>query len=216
MIRVSKIKTVQRKLRFTQGDSAVCSRLSKFGKTRIMIEVRPLLKGDIPQIVHYWTESPAEHLEAMGVDLQKVPPAAALQSMLERQLELPIQEKGAYCLIWELDGEAVGHCNTNPTRFGEEASMHLHIWKSDSRRRGFGAEGVRKSVQRFFRDLQLKVLYSEPYALNEAPNRTLEKVGFLLEKEYITTPGSLNFEQPVKRWMLTRARFDEVYHHLAY
>jgi RimJ/RimL family protein N-acetyltransferase len=63
----------------------------------------------------------------------------------------------------------------------------------------------------FFDSLQIKRLYSEPYALNEAPNKTLERAGFELEKEYITTPGSLNFEQPVKRWVMTKERFAALY-----
>jgi RimJ/RimL family protein N-acetyltransferase len=59
----------------------------------------------------------------------------------------------------------------------------------------------------FFERLQLKKLYCEPYALNSAPNKSLEKVGFEFIKEYITIPGSLNFEQPVKRWELSYEKF---------
>lgn len=55
----------------------------------------------------------------------------------------------------------------------------------------------------FFNKLQLKRLYCEPYALNPAPNKTLEKVGFTFVKEHLTIPGSLNFEQPAKLWELT-------------
>ena len=55
----------------------------------------------------------------------------------------------------------------------------------------------------YFKNLQLKKLICEPYALNPAPHKTLEKLGFQFEKEYVTVPGSINFEQPVKRWVLS-------------
>ncbi|RYZ20697.1 MAG: N-acetyltransferase [Chitinophagaceae bacterium] len=174
-----------------------------------MIAVRPLESRDIPLIVRYWTESDAAHLEAMGVDLSKLPQPGQLAAGLERQLSLPLKERMAYCLIWEIDGLPSGHCNTNPTRFGEEAYMHLHLWAGAQRRRGQGLALVQASLPHFFNTLKLQRLYSEPYALNPAPNKTLERAGFVLEKEYITTPGSINFEQPVKRWVLTHEQFRE-------
>ncbi len=60
------------------------------------------------------------------------------------------------------------------------------------------------SLPFFFKNLQLKNVFCEPYALNPAPNRTLEKVGFECLEEYVTVPGYLNFEQPVKRWRMSR------------
>jgi len=59
----------------------------------------------------------------------------------------------------------------------------------------------------FFDTLQLKTVYSEPYALNAAPNKTFKKVGFEYLRQYVTTPGALNFQQPVKRWELTKEEF---------
>jgi RimJ/RimL family protein N-acetyltransferase len=54
----------------------------------------------------------------------------------------------------------------------------------------------------FFQNFELKNLYCEPYALNPAPNKTLKKIGFQFVKQYVTIPGSLNFEQEVNRWEL--------------
>ena len=176
-----------------------------------MFRVRELLGTDIPYIVRYWTGSSPEHLLAMGVDISKVPAADTLAAGLQRQLETPLEEKGAYCLIGELDGVAIGHCNTNPTQFGEEAYMHLHLWEGAQRGQGLGTRMVIGALPYFFGRLQLQCLYSQPYALNGAPNRTLEKAGFHFDKEYVTVPGSLNFEQPVKRWLMTRERFHEWY-----
>jgi len=89
--------------------------------------------------------------------------------------------------------------------------MHLHLWHSTQRQKGLGAELVKLTLPYYFNKLKLKKLYSEPYALNPAPNKTFEKLGFELMKEYITIPGYLNFQQPVKQWLLTRERFNELY-----
>ena len=80
--------------------------------------------NDIHAIVHYWLGADAAFLQGMGVDLQRLPPEAQLSQMLEHQLQLPLTERQSFCLIWELDGQAVGHCNTNPIAFGQEAAMH--------------------------------------------------------------------------------------------
>lgn len=166
--------------------------------------VRPLKTDDIPSITSYWTESDPEYLVSLGVDLSLLPSAEAFEAMLRGQIETPLNQKMSYCLIWEVDGQAIGHNNVNGISFGDHASMHLHIWDKKWRRKGIGEIMLRKSIPVFFADLRLSYLVCEPYALNAAPNRTLEKLGFKMEKEYTTTPGSINFEQPVKRWLLQR------------
>ena len=65
------------------------------------------------------------------------------------------------------------------------------------------------SLSYFFKHLKLQKVVCEPYALNDAPNKTLKKAGFNFIKEYTTIPGSLNFEQPVKQWSLLNTEFVE-------
>ena len=167
------------------------------------LTVQDLQKTDIPFLVDYWTKSESTFLERMGVDLAKLPTGEQLSNMLLNQLEKPLQDRTSYCMIWLLDDQPVGHCNTNPTMFGEEAAMHLHIWDQKNRKAGLGSEFLKKTLPCFFKNLQLKRLYSEPYLLNDAPSKTLAKAGFKLTRDYVTIPGSLSFEQPVKRWELT-------------
>ncbi|MBC5772645.1 GNAT family N-acetyltransferase [Pontibacter sp. KCTC 32443] len=171
------------------------------------LSVRELQEQDITLIADYWLKSDSEHLIGMGVDMAKLPTRQQLTQMLQAQLNAPLHEKQSYCVIWEVDSQAVGHSNINKIMFGEEAYMHLHMWRSDIRKQGLGSALVKMSLPYFFENLQLKTLYCEPYALNPAPNKTLQKVGFELEKEYITIPGSLNFEQPVKRWRLSYSKY---------
>ncbi len=174
------------------------------------LSVREMQESDIELITHYWLEADPSFLTGMGVDLSKVPPKEEWIQMLNEQLGQSIQEKKSYCIIWLAEGDPIGHSNVNKILFGEEAYMHLHLWKKSKRQKGIGSALVRKTLPYFFEILKLKKLYCEPYALNPAPNRTLEKIGFTLEKEYLTTPGWLNFEQPVKRWVLSLEQYERM------
>ncbi len=166
------------------------------------LSVRELKEIDIPSIINYWLSSDTEFLSGMGADINKIPAKKNWEKMLAEQLSQSYKGKKSYCIIWLVNDEPVGHSKVNKIIFGEEAYMHLHLWKSDKRQQGIGAALVKLTLPWFFNNLQLKKIYCEPYALNPAPNKTLEKVGFTFIKEYITIPGSLNFEQPVKLWEL--------------
>jgi RimJ/RimL family protein N-acetyltransferase len=109
-------------------------------------------------------------------------------------------------LAWIYQGEIVGHSSINKIQWGEEASIHLHLWKSQLRRNGVGAEFFRRSVNFLFRDPGLKTLYCEPYAENPAPNKVLSRLGFTFVKTYKTIPGKTCFEQNVNRWELLRSQ----------
>jgi RimJ/RimL family protein N-acetyltransferase len=167
------------------------------------LSVRELQPEDINLISDYWLNSEPGFLQGLCVDLSKLPTRAQWIEMLTDQLNTPLDQKKSYCLIWQLDNSPVGHCNINKIIVGEEAYMHLHLWESNMRNKGYGKEWVKKSVPVFFEKYRLKTLYSEPYALNPAPNKTLEKAGFTFVREYVTIPGAINFEQPVKLWRIS-------------
>lgn len=167
------------------------------------IKVREAVYQDITTIGDYWFNSSAEHLVGMGVDLDKMPKRSDFSQMLSHQLNLPYPQKKAYALIWEINGEAVGHSNVNDISYGQEAKMHLHLWTEGFRKKGMGEKLVRLSLPFYFEKLKLQQLICEPYAANPAPNRVMEKVGFQFQKKYLTIPGSINFEQEVNQWTLT-------------
>lgn len=171
------------------------------------LTVRELTEPDIQLITDYWLGSPPEFLQNMGVDLAKMPSPDMWRNALMEQLSQAIPDKKSYCIIWEKDGQAIGHSNINKIVFGVEAYMHLHLWESDKRQKGMGTTLIQLSLPYFFENYHLKTLYCEPYALNPAPNKTLEKVGFQFVRAYVTTPGWLNFEQPVHLWELSRESY---------
>ena len=172
-----------------------------------MLSVREIRKDDIDPITRYWLGADSLFLKGMGVDTGKMPERDEWRKMLLEQLNESIKEKKSYCIIWLVDNKPVGHSNVNKIISGEEACMHLHIWNDDVRKKGFGTSFIKMTLPWFFEKLKLKKIYCEPYALNPAPNKTLEKAGFEFVKEYITTPGWLNFEQPVNLWEMSYERF---------
>ena len=173
-----------------------------------MFSVREIQAPDIEPITNYWLNSDDAFLTSMGVDLKKMPSREQWHQMLASQLTQAYTEKQSYCTIWEINGQAVGHCNINKIKFGEEAYLHLHLWQPNDRQKGVGTTFVKMSLPYFFTNLQLKRLYSEPYSLNPGPNKTLEKVGFQLLQTMVTTPGWLNFEQEVNLWALNLEEFE--------
>lgn len=172
-----------------------------------MLSVREIQENDLASITDYWLGSDPDFLRGMGVDLDKMPDREQWMAMLSGQLNQSYEEKKSYCIIWQADGEPVGHSNVNKIVYGQEAYMHLHLWKAGIRQHGLGTSFVKMSLPYFFNNLKIKRLYCEPYALNPAPNKTLERVGFAFVKEYVTVPGMLNFEQPVNLWELSHERY---------
>lgn len=166
-----------------------------------MISVKELSPKEVPYIVQYWSKASDQQLDKMGADRTKVPSSAELSSMLLASLKQDIEHRNSYCLIW-FDGERpIGHCNTNPTVYGDHAYMHLHLWNIEDRNKGFGTEGVKLCAPRFMEKLNLKHLYSQPKSDNNPPNEVLRKAGFRYIKKYRTTPGSINVEQEVHLWV---------------
>lgn len=176
----------------------------------LSFSVRELVQGDVTLVADYWSKADPDYLIGLGVDLSKLPSRDDLFNMLTEQLKLPLKLRQSYCTIWQQHGQAIGHCNVNKLVFGQEAYMHLHLWRREQRHQGLGVSLVRQSLKLFFDRLELQDLYCEPFALNPAPNAVLAKVGFTFVKKYVTVPGSINFEQQVNRWHMSREHFTKV------
>jgi [ribosomal protein S5]-alanine N-acetyltransferase len=168
-----------------------------------ILTVRELTQTDIPLLLGYWFNADTIYLESMGVDVTKLPNPDDFAAGLNAQLSLPYSAKKVYALIWELNGSPIGHSNLNPVEYGNEAYMHLHIWQPNKRYSGMGAELVKLSLPFYFDNMKLKKIYCQPYALNPAPHRVLQKAGFNFVKQYTTVPGYIAFEQPVILWQKT-------------
>ncbi len=175
------------------------------------------MEDDIEHFIRYWVDASPEHLEGMGVDVSKRPTREQVEQLVKSQICLPMEEKKAYFLAWVKNGYPVGSAHVNQIAWGEQAFMHLHLWNSKNRQKGMGCELVKQSLSFFFENLKLKQLFCEPYALNPAPNKTVEKLGFTFVKQHTTIPGASNFEQAVNLWKLTKEQYQKItrlQHHL--
>ncbi|HEV8504886.1 MAG TPA: GNAT family protein [Chitinophagaceae bacterium] len=175
------------------------------------LSVRELELADMDMFMSYWFNANESSLADMGVDIRKLPTKDQFRTYWESQLEMSLERKLSYCVVWLKNDIPVGHSNTRPINFGKDAHMHLHLWNTGERRKGVGCKFVKLALPLYFEKLQLKDLYCEPYALNPAPNRLLEKVGFDFVKEHRTNPGPSNFEQQVNLWHLSREKFEQLY-----
>jgi RimJ/RimL family protein N-acetyltransferase len=175
-----------------------------------ILSVREIELKDIALICDYWFGSDSSYLVAMGVDLNKMPSKQQLEEVLSKQILAFYTEKESYTLIWEMNGEQIGHSNINKIEFGRKAAFHLHIWSEENRNKGLGSKLVRMSLPFYFENFQLEQLYCEPYALNPAPNNVLPKLGFHHDETLLAIPGAINFEQEVHRWILNKNDFKQM------
>ena len=168
------------------------------------LTVREMTADETDLIVEYFLNSTPEHLETLGVDPTRFPPAAGWRERLRREIALPIEHRSLVLVLWLSDDQPIGFSTSDKIVYGEQANMHLHVFDPGRRHQGAGAECVRRSVDLYFEQLQLKRLFCEPHAFNVAPNRTLQKAGFKYLKTHMTVPGPLNFHQAVTRWVIER------------
>jgi [ribosomal protein S5]-alanine N-acetyltransferase len=168
-----------------------------------VITIRPFASSlDYERVVDYFLGADSAFLLGMGVDPSLLPDRESWLRRLVADLERDDREKQACYLAWMYDDVAIGHSSLNKIAFGEEAYIHLHIWRPDLRRAGLGTEFFRRSVETFANRFRLKRLICEPWAENLGPNRVLLKAGFKLARRYVTVPGAINAEQEVNRYEL--------------
>jgi RimJ/RimL family protein N-acetyltransferase len=165
---------------------------------------RPMQLSETGLVIDYFLNATPEYLNSLGVDPTRVPERSAWQARFEQQFALPVEQRTVLLVLWELDGKPAGFSSSDRIRFGEEAFMHLHVIDPERRQSGHGAVFVRQTAKIYFETLKIKRLFCEPYALNVAPNRTLQVAGFKYIKTHETVPGPMNFHQPVTRWMIQR------------
>ena len=153
-------------------------------------------------MVNYFHGADDAFLHGMGVEREKLPQREEWLSQLLLDHQVDESARDRVYLAWIYGGEQVGHSSLARLKIGEEAYIHLHLWRSDLRRAGLGAEFFKRSVNFAFEKFRLQRLWCEPCAANPAPNRVLTKLGFRLVGHYRGVPGPINFEQDVNRYEL--------------
>lgn len=169
------------------------------------VTVRPMTLQETAMIIEYFHAATPEHLDMLGVDPTRLPPASQWQRLYQQMFDQPVDQRNSLLVSWLYDDRFVGFSTADKIRVGQHANMHLHITNAPQRQHGIGVECVRQTVELYFQALKLKQLFCEPNAFNVAPNRTLQKAGFKYVKTHMTVPGPLNFHQAVNRWVIDRS-----------
>ncbi|BBO80407.1 GNAT family N-acetyltransferase [Desulfosarcina ovata] len=169
----------------------------------LKLSVRKLLVSDIPKISDYFLRSDPKFLFNIGIDHKKLPFKEEFYGFLMKEIDSSSRQKQSCHIIWEINGTPIGHSSINKIVYGNEAYLHLHIWNPERRYNGNGTLFIKASITLFFKMFNLKKLFCEPYALNQMPNKILNKLGFEFVKYYETTPELINYHQAVNQWVLT-------------
>jgi RimJ/RimL family protein N-acetyltransferase len=170
-----------------------------------VLSVRELPPEMVGLRIDYFHDATDEELVRMGVDRSLLPSREDWSRAYAQDVALPLPQRKGYALVWELDGEPVGFSTLDRLEVGHEARMHLHVTDPARRHAGLGTEFVRRSVDHYFGVLDLQRIFCEPNAFNQAPNRTLARVGFSYLFTHECTPGPINFFQATTRWVLERS-----------
>jgi RimJ/RimL family protein N-acetyltransferase len=172
--------------------------------TTSSMRAREMQPAEVDIVIDYFHDASDEHLDRLGVDRALLPARTAWREFYAHDCARPLPERSIFWLAWESDDEIIGFSSADQISFGEQAFMHLHILRPDRRRCGLGVQFVRQSATIYFRVLELQRLFSQPNALNVAPNRTLQRAGFQYVLSEHTIPGPINCPQVVTRWVLKR------------
>jgi RimJ/RimL family protein N-acetyltransferase len=174
------------------------------GEDNVNPIARPMLQSEASLIIDYFHHASPEFLASLGVDPARLPPRERWRAHYEQEFGLPVEKRRSLLVLWELAQSPIGFSSADKIVIGSQAFMHLHIFEPHRRQHGHGVSLVRQSARIYFETLGIQQLFCEPYALNAAPNRTLQKAGFKYVMTHETVPGPLNFHQPVNRWVLAR------------
>jgi len=170
--------------------------------------VREMQFNEVEHVVDYFLSSSDDFLLAMGADPKKLPSKNEWLEKLKDEFTANYNSKTYYYLIWLLNGKGVGHSNINHIKYGDSATMHLHLWDEANRKDGLGLKFLQKSIPFYFRHFKLKTLVCEPRTENLGPNKTLQKLGFTFVRSYETTPGPINILQNISRYELKESDLD--------
>lgn len=172
-----------------------------------LIEVQPFsTRQQYEAMVDYFICASDEALRAMGVDRAKLPKREDWIAQVLADHRRSPETRERFYLAWLLDGEQVGHSSLGKISVGQQAYVHLHLWRPELRKCGIGTEFLQGSIDFYFKTFQLQRLLCEPYAENLAPNRVLGKLGFRQIGRHRTVPGAFAFEQDVNEYQLIRSQ----------
>ena len=147
---------------------------------------------------------PASDSERMGLAVDRIPPAEKIHADLAASLTEPLDRVRSFMLAWCGDGAVIGHSSLKDIVAGESGRMHLHMWRTDLRGKGYGPPLFCLAALDFYDRFQLQNIICEPKADNPMPNQMLQKLGFPLLKTYVGSSSEISVVCELNRYDIRR------------
>lgn len=170
----------------------------------MQLTVRPFASGDIAGYITYVSQMPKADSERIGLAVDRLPPAERMAADLAASLAEPIDHVRSFMLAWCVDGTVIGHSSLKDIVTGESGRMHLHMWRSDLRGKGYGPSLFCLAALDFFERLEVRSIICEPKADNPMPNRMLRKIGFPLLKTFVGASSEISVVCELNRYDIRR------------
>ena len=166
--------------------------------------IRPLATEDLDDFIAYFTRPSKADADRMGLDVNRVPSAAQLRSDLKKMIGASPDRLSSFVLAWCVDGKAIGHSSLKDIVRGNFGRMHLHIWRSDLRGKGYGPRLFCLSALDFYERFGLKRIICEPKADNPMANHMLRKIGFPLILTHVAASSEISVVCELNRYEILR------------
>jgi RimJ/RimL family protein N-acetyltransferase len=147
---------------------------------------------DIPYIVSYWFENSDTNLIQMGADKTKFHSSEEFSNSLRKICNSPLENVKHFYMIWLIDNKPIGYNALKDIVKNGIAHMHLHMWNTEYRGKGYGAKLFCMAALEFYQIFNLKMILCEPRSSNPMPNKMLTKIGFEKWKTYLSTASELS------------------------
>lgn len=171
-----------------------------------LTDVRDLTEEDIPQVIKYWHHSPTGFIEAIGVDLNKLPPEDELNKNLVDKCKAnqALKFSKLNALTITSDGKPVGAHTINPLHEGDYGIFHAHLWDPEMRKKGVAMVSYPKACHIFMDRFNLKRILFKTPVQNIGSLRVKEKLGIRQIGEEIIGFGIVRDGTLAKVFELTR------------
>lgn len=154
------------------------------------LELRDLTADEVPAIVDYWLHSPAEFLDAMGVDRVRL---GSPQQIHERFVTaIPTGNRGQSRMtfgIW-LNGKFTGYTLLNRYS-GEVNYSHWHIVDANLRAKGISTALYPWRIKMYFEVAPISRLIHQTRTSNLGVNRMLDKFVPVAESGHVEKPDGV-------------------------
>lgn len=84
----------------------------------MVVTVRPMTRQETARIIEYFHAASPEHLEMLGADPMRLPPASRWRRLYEQIFEQPVEQRSSSLVSWFQDDQFVGSSTADKISIG--------------------------------------------------------------------------------------------------